>query len=305
MAGVAPTARAWWEQNSLQAYNHTGHGSLRSLCVRESKTSSSKMVILTVSGNPQYAISKEEIDKFKQCILRTVPVELQETLSIFLILQHAIPKQRTTFTEYHLHGPSHLQETIRIGEKEWIFCLSPSSFFQPNVHQTEQLYQRALDLASPSSDTIVFDLYCGTATLGICFSQKARHVVGVEINPDAVLDAQSNMATNQVSNMEIHCRDVQSFLLEKSLDVYGKGIPSLVIVDPPRPGLSPHALQSLANFSPNRILYISCNPLTQARDIDFLIRYGFCLKHVQPVDHFPHTPHIENICILDLLNDLK
>jgi 23S rRNA (uracil1939-C5)-methyltransferase len=181
---------------------------------------------------------------------------------------------------------------------ELTFKVSPTSFFQPNTLQAQELYSAALNLVSfPKRH--VLDLYAGTATLGMAMAARAERVTAIEINPHACFDAESNKELNGLSNVQILCGDVGKKLeeLKGSSDFIP---PDLIVVDPPRAGLDPAALEHLKQLRPNEILYVSCNPETQAANIQELIQAGYRLATIQPVDQFPHTPHIENIALLKL-----
>ena len=158
--------------------------------------------------------------------------------------------------------------------------------FQPNTRQAECLLQEATKTIEGG---VVFDLYCGTGSIGLFASRRAEKVIGVEIVPDSVKDAHDNIRENGVSNMEVHLGDVEKILSE--IDER----PETVIVDPPRVGLSMKTIETLISLRAKKIIYISCNPLTQFANI---CQLGYKLLSLQPVDQFPHTPHLENIALL-------
>ena len=176
------------------------------------------------------------------------------------------------------------------------FKISPTSFFQPNTFQAEKLYSEALSMITfPKRH--VFDLYAGTATLGMAIAACAEKVTAIELNPHACFDAESNKKLNQLTNLEILCGDVGEKLGELQRRP-GFVPPDLIIIDPPRVGLDPTALTHIKSLHPEEILYISCNPETQAANIKEICSWGYRLDKIQPVDQFPHTPHIENIALL-------
>jgi 23S rRNA (uracil1939-C5)-methyltransferase len=291
--------RSWWEKSSLQAYSFTKDtGHLRYLTIREGKNSKEKMVILTVSGSPLFTLSEEEIASFVQTVRSSVKDD--DHLSIYLRTQKIEKKKATVFIESHLFGLSHIQERFNLKEKNLFFNISPSSFFQPNTSQAEKLYTRALELSSLKNPNVtIFDLYCGTGTLGMAFSPYVKKVIGIELSSASVKDARENIKLNKIDNFDIFEGDVGKILtalLSKKDFTY----PELVIVDPPRSGLDPLALSQLKLLKPKKILYISCNPKTQAANISVLLSFGYKLKILQPVDQFPHTIHIENIGLLEL-----
>ncbi len=297
LAGV----RQWWNGAAdLRAYRHAAdEGHLRTLTLREAKKGKGKMVMLTVSGNPDFALKRQWIDTFVETIKKLTP---DPHLSIFLQIQQIGKGRPTQFFEMLLSGPDHITETLQIeafGEKHRLdFKISPTSFFQPNTAQAEVLYSVGLQALSDLSGARVFDLYCGGATIGLSAAKYAKEVVGIELNHHSVFDAGWNQEVNQIQNFSIHRGDVGA-VLEKLRQEPGFEPPDVVIVDPPRAGLDEKALGHLIEFAPKKILYISCNPKTQSQNVKALCLAGYTLKLIQPVDQFPHTIHIENICLLE------
>lgn len=295
-SSVVAQVRLWWKQSGLGAYRLDNTGSLRTLIVRQSLNTSDRLVMLTVSGSPEYALNKQQIKQFIQAILLTA--SKSERISIFLRIQQAIKGQPTQFFEMHLHGPDHMLERLNIDGKALTFKISPTSFFQPNPRQAEKLFSSALQsIQGPKKH--ILDLYAGTATLSIVFAKIADRVTAIELNPHAVFDAKVNKELNHIENLEIICGDVGQKIQELK-KTPGFIPPDLVIVDPPRTGLANKAIESLLELRPQEILYISCNPVTQASDIQLLMQKGYQLILLQPVDQFPHTVHIETIALLRL-----
>ena len=144
---------------------------------------------------------------------------------------------------------------------------------------------------------MAYDLYCGTGTLGICLAKQVKEVIGIELSPESSLDARENVKVNDLSNVTIRTGDVGQ-ILPVLLEERGKR-PDVVVVDPPRVGLEPKALQHILEVKAPKLTYISCNPATQAANLEVLIKGGYRLKAVQPVDQFPQTVHVENILILE------
>ncbi len=180
------------------------------------------------------------------------------------------------------------------------FSISPHSFFQVNPLQTEVLYQKALDLAEIDENTKVLDIYCGIGTISLCAAKQAKQVVGVEIVDKAIEDAKENADRNGIQNAEFYCgaaEDVVPRLIEK------KFRPDVVIIDPPRKGSDEKTLSAILEAKPKRIVYVSCNPATLARDARFLADGGYELKTATPVDMFPNTEHVE--CCLLLCREEK
>lgn len=285
--------RKWWETTSLDAYHPpSNRGALRTLTLREGKTTGDRMAMLTVSGNPEYALHKNDLAGFKALF--------DEKVSLFLRIQQAIKGQPTEFFELHLGGPESIREIVSISldsqkkMSEVHFAISPSAFFQPNTLSAIKLYRQALNLANLSSEDVVYDLYCGTGTLGLLAARFVKFVLGIELSPESSLDARENAKANKIDNIEILTGAVESLLAESGR----YPLPSVVLLDPPRAGLDPKAIAHLIALNPPKIVYISCNPDTQFRDIKELVSKGYCLSKLQPVDQFPQTPHIENIALL-------
>lgn len=295
---ILTAVRSWWERVDLAAYHPpSGKGTLRTLTLREGKKSQNKMILLTVSGDHDHFLNRAQLTSFKEAVLNALPKE--ENPSIFLSIHRAEKGQISTSYEMHLHGPTTLLETLEIQNRPFHFHISPASFFQPNAFQAETLFETALALAKPRPHMRIYDLYAGCGTLGMIFAPFVKKVMGIELCPYAVCDAQTNIKANHLTNCTMIRGDIGELLPEFELK------PDLAIVDPPRPGLTPSAIKNLIRLNPHAILYISCNPATQAGNISTLTQNGYHLLDIQPIDQFPHTPHIENICYLEKNNSLR
>ncbi len=191
-----------------------------------------------------------------------------------------------------LYGDGYVTERI-LGLS---FRISPKSFFQVNPVQTEVLYKKAIEFANLTGKERVIDAYCGTGTIGLIMSAHAKEVFGVEINKDAVKDAKTNAEINGVDNISFFAADSGDFM--DDLKRNGERV-DVVITDPPRAGCSGKFLSSLVALAPKRVVYISCNPETLARDLYTLRNGGYKVKKIQPVDMFPYTDHVETIVCLD------
>jgi 23S rRNA (uracil1939-C5)-methyltransferase len=284
-SSVLLAVRQFWQESGLPAfYPPKNSGILRNLTCREGKRTGEKMVILTVS---------EELSALHSANLVSAICKVIEPTSLFLRIQKTQRGVPTQFIDILLYGKPYIQEKMLYQEKSFSFRVSPSAFFQPNTLQAEKLYSLALAMADPSPSMIVYDLYCGTGTLGMFFSPFVKKVYGIESNPDAIANGRENLLDNHITNVSLHTglvEDILSTLPER---------PDLVIVDPPRCGLDPKTISYLQLLQAKKIVYISCNPKTQARDIESLSSYR--PTKIQPVDQFPHTVHIENIVLLDLI----
>lgn len=189
-------------------------------------------------------------------------------------------------------GPGCIYEKLR----DLSFKISPKSFFQTNTLQAIQLYDVAKEYAELSGNEIVYDLYCGTGTIGLYVHDKAKKVIGVEVIEDAITDARENAALNQVRNAEFFCGDVIKVCDDAFFSEHGR--PDVVIVDPPRAGLHEKLIVKLIEMQPSKIVYVSCNMATQARDLK-LLEAKYLVKRLQPVDMFPQTHHIE--CVAEMV----
>ncbi len=288
---VLQKIRAWWEASGLKAYHpHTDEGTLRYVTFREAIRTGQKMVILNVSGRAEFAPPKAQLAALVSAV--------GEPMSVFLRIHQTKKGTPTHFYEMHLGGPDHILETLQLQSGPLSFKISPASFFQPNTLQAEALYDAALDLLEPLAPTSIYDLYCGTGTLAMAAARRfGVPAVGIELSPQAVLDAQANCALNGISGCRFELGDVGQTLTRLSKES-GFLKPDVVIVDPPRAGLDALAICHLEALRPRAILYISCNPLTQAENVRDLERAGYRVVALQPVDQFPHTYHIENIALL-------
>jgi 23S rRNA (uracil1939-C5)-methyltransferase len=178
------------------------------------------------------------------------------------------------------------------------FHYGPMSFFQVNAEVAEKIFSTALEKSEFVNDGVVWDLYCGVGLAGILFSKKARKVIGIEILEEAVRYARLNAELNEVKNIEFHSGDVKKVIQAKNLLISSK--PDVIVCDPPRAGMEKKTIDFLLNAEPKEIIYISCNPATQARDLEMLSS-KYQPVFIQPYDMFPQTPHIENLCILKRL----
>ena len=175
------------------------------------------------------------------------------------------------------------------------FDISPQAFYQVNPPQAEKLYRKALEYAAPDARSLVLDLYCGAGTISLCLAKKAGHVIGAEIVPQAIENAARNAANNGITNAEFICADAG----QASEQFAARGLhPDVIVVDPPRKGMDERAIAAAASMQPERIVYVSCNPATLARDVLRLSEYGYVLKSATAVDMFPRTAHVETVVLL-------
>lgn len=263
-----------------------GTGFLRHVLVKRGFTSGEVMVVLV--GSSGYFPMKK---KFTAALLEKHP-------EITTVVLNINPKDTNLVLgekEEVLFGNGYIEDTLC----GCIFRISPKSFYQINPVQTEKLYGKAMELAELSENTSVLDAYCGIGTIGLVAAKTAGKVIGVELNRDAVKDAISNCKRNGMENARFYCADAGDFMQE--LAENGEKF-DVVFMDPPRSGSSKKFIDSLVASAPQRVVYISCNPETLARDLNMLTHKGYKVKKICPVDMFPHTNHIETVCLLSKLN---
>lgn len=288
--------RSFWEQTAIKAYHHgKNEGTLETLTMREGVFTGEKLIMLTVSGSPLHSLTGQDLKDFQEAIFAALG---RDNLSIFLQIVHRKKGVPTSFSEMHLYGKDHIKEKLTITypsheQQEFVFKISPSSFFQPNSRQAEKLFSAALAIVQNKKRKLILDLFCGTATLGILFSKMAEKVIGIEINPYAVFDGEVNIKENGIENIHLYKGDVAKVLPELAIKTV-----DLMILDPPRSGLGSACIQMALSCLPEEILYISCNPYTQVEDIKEFLKNGYELKALQGVDQFPHTAHLESIAYL-------
>lgn len=276
--------------SSLLAYDRKGQGDVRSLIVRQPPFSQEKMLILEVVAHGDSHIKKGQIDEFFKFMTSG-----DQTISCFLRIVQMIPKVPTQIYEMHLGGPLHIHEYLKIEDKTLKFKISPSAFFQPNSYAAELLFNEIARIVKSLHVKKVCDLFCGTGTISLCIAPYVDSCVGIELNPYAVFDALENKELNQVCNVTFIAQDASDYIKQTD-EVF-----DLVIVDPPRAGLGLKACKLLEKFQARYVLYVSCNPVTQAIDLKILKESGYQVSFMQPLDQFPHTNHVENIILLEKL----
>ena len=280
---IIGTIRRLLKNFKLRPYNEdTGRGFLRHVLVKRGFKSGQIMVVL-VTGTRDFPKKKD----FAATLLKIHP-------EITTVVQN-VNNQKTSMVLGNrsevLFGDGYITEQLG----DFSFRISPKAFYQINPIQTEVLYNTTLEFAGLTGKETVIDAYCGTGTIGIFASPKAKKVVGVELNPDAVKDARVNAKLNSAENTEFYNADAGEFLADAaaSNEKY-----DVVIMDPPRSGSTVKFLKSVVKLAPKTVVYVSCNPETLARDLMFLVRNGYKVKKIQPVDMFPHTNHVETVVLL-------
>ena len=281
---IIASVRALLKSFKLRPYNpYDGSGFFKHVLVRQGFQSGEIMVVLVTS-----TITFPAKNNFVKALLKEHP----DITTIVLNVNDHPYKMMLGPAEKTLYGKGYITDTL-CGRT---FKISPRSFYQVNPVQTELLYNKAVEMARLTGKEIVIDAYCGVGTIGIYCSAFVKQVIGAELNRDAVRDAIENAKQNQIKNIYFHCRDAGEFMQE--LKSSGEQI-DVVFTDPPRSGCSMEFLNALTALRPARIVYISCNPQTQQRDLRFLTQNGYAVKEIQPVDMFPHTNHVECVASLE------
>ena len=298
---------SYMKENGVSAYDEVGgKGQVRHILIRSGFTSGEVMICLVINGKGQ-GLSKE--DRF----LRNEKV-LLETLSKMdgvKSISVSINTEKTNVImgkEIHtLWGSNTITDVIHVRDmekegypftgQELTFAISPLSFYQVNPVQTEKLYSLALSYARLTGEETVWDLYCGIGTISLFLAAAAKKVYGVEIVPQAIEDAKANAVRNGITNAEFFVGKAEEVLPEK----YEKeGIyADVIVVDPPRKGCDNACLETMLKMAPKRIVYVSCDSATMARDVKILCEGGYELKRVRPVDQFAHTTHVETVCLME------
>ena len=273
----------------------TGYGLLRHVLVRRGFHSGEVMVVL-VLGSPVLPSKNHFVKALR---------ELHPEISTVIV---NVNDKRTSMVlgdkESVIYGKGYIEDTLC----GCTFRISPKSFYQVNPVQTELLYGKAIAYAALTGNETVVDAYCGTGTIGIIAAKSAKKVIGVELNRDAVRDAVKNAKCNNVKNIDFYNADAGQFMVEmaeyradaKAGEKNGADEVDVVFMDPPRAGSDEAFLSSVVTLAPKRVVYVSCNPETLARDLLYLTKHGYRAQECQPVDMFPWTKHVETVCQLVL-----
>ena len=273
---------AYANKQGISAYDEaTGKGLLRHIYVRKGWVSGQVLVCLVCNGR--------KLPKAEGLIeeLRAVPGFATLVLSV-----NTRPGNAVLGEEFiTLYGPGYIEDNLC----GLTFRLSPRSFYQVNHHQAQRLYEAAIAQAGITKEDLVLDLYCGVGTITLCMAKAAGKVIGVEVIEAAVQDARDNAKRNGIENAEFFCGDAG----KAALELEAKGvIPDVVVVDPPRKGLNADAIEAISKMAPRRIVYVSCDPATLARDVALLKEKGYSLKNAMAADLFPRCAHVESIVCL-------
>lgn len=269
-------------QNGLTLYNiRERHGLLRDLIFRNSNTGEWMLIV-------QFHYDEPDDDRKAHDLLQHIADRFPQITSLIYVDNQ---KGNDTIGDQELitfKGTDFIYETM----DDLKFKVGPKSFYQTNTDQAYHLYCVALDFAQLTGNELVYDLYTGTGTIANFVARSARKVVGIEYVPEAIEDAKVNSEINGIANTLFYAGDMKDILTPAFIREHGR--PDVIITDPPRAGMHPDVIKVIMEAAPSRIVYVSCNPATQARDLSMLDSM-YRVAHVQPVDMFPHTPHVENV----------
>ncbi len=280
-------------ENKLPFFNLvTQEGYLRILIIRTASTGENMVILQIAKDKPEWLNS----------LLDGLAKEFPQITSLNYVINN---KRNETFNDLPVHnyaGTPYIEESMLIeeGEPEKLtFRIGPKSFYQTNSLQAYELYKIARSYAGLTGNELVYDLYTGTGTIANFVAQQAKKVIGLEYVEAAIKDAKTNSSINNITNTDFYAGDIKDLLNDAFINTHGK--PDVIITDPPRAGMHQHVIDMLLKVAANKIVYISCNPATQARDLA-LLDDKYKVTKLQPVDMFPQTHHVENIALLELRN---
>ena len=279
---IADDFRAFISRRPHLVYGPQNRAGIRHLYLRYAGTSGDVMVCI-VAGKRHFSddelLYNSFIEKYPQVKTITVNVNPEDT--------NVILSEKT----YTVYGDGAITDTL-CGLR---FSLSPPSFYQVNRDQAERLYSKAREYAALTGGETLLDLYCGTGTIGLSMARDCRELIGVEIIPEAIADARENAARNGITNARFICGDAAQAAAELRRE---GAAPDVIVVDPPRKGLTPDLIATVAEMAPKRVVYVSCDPATLARDLKLFADHHYSAEEITPVDMFPRTAHVENVCLM-------
>lgn len=274
--------RSWINENEIQPYDRRADkGVLRHVGIRTNDKNQAMVILVTATN---YLPKSDEL-------IKLITSELNEVISIYHNINN-LPSAPTYGKKYHkLYGEDRLVDHL----EKFKFNISPSSFFQVNRIQAEILINKAIEYLDLEKEDEVFDIYCGIGTISLFIADKAKKVYGIESIKAAIDDAKENAFLNKKENADFIVGKAE----EEFPNLIAQGVRgNKVVVDPPRKGCEKEVLEAIVELSPEKIVYVSCNSTTMARDVKYLIENGYEVKEVQPVDMFPHTAHVETVVLM-------
>lgn len=280
---IIRTIRDMLKSFRIKTYDEdTGYGLLRHVLVRRGFSTDEIMVVLVI-GSPIFPSKNNFVKALRKKYpqITTVVLNVNDKKTSMVLGERDIV----------IYGKGYIRDTLC----GCTFRISPQSFYQVNPVQTEILYKTAIEYAGLGRKETVIDAYCGIGTIGLVAAKRAKNVIGVELNPDAVRDARINAKENKITNVRFYQGDAGDFM--ENMAENGEHA-DVVFMDPPRTGSDKKFMSSVIKLNPSRIVYISCGPETLARDLEYLTKHGYDVRKIQPVDMFSFTDHCENICLL-------
>ena len=280
---IIRTIRDMLKPFRIKTYDEdTGYGLLRHVLVRRGFSTDEIMVVLVI-GSPIFPSKNNFVKALRKKYpqITTVVLNVNDKKTSMVLGERDIV----------IYGKGYIRDTLC----GCTFRISPQSFYQVNPVQTEILYKTAIEYAGLGRKETVIDAYCGIGTIGLVAAKRAKNVIGVELNPDAVRDARINAKENKITNARFYQGDAGEFM--ENMAENGEHA-DVVFMDPPRTGSDKKFMSSVIKLNPSRIVYISCGPETLARDLEYLTKHGYDVRKIQPVDMFSFTDHCENICLL-------
>lgn len=280
---IIRTIRDMLKSFRIKTYDEdTGYGFLRHVLVRRGFSTDEIMVVLVI-GSPIFPSKNNFVKALRKKYpqITTVVLNVNDKKTSMVLGERDIV----------IYGKGYIRDTLC----GCTFRISPQSFYQVNPVQTEILYKTAIEYAGLGRKETVIDAYCGIGTIGLVAAKRAKNVIGVELNPDAVRDARINAKENKITNARFYQGDAGEFM--ENMAENGEHA-DVVFMDPPRTGSDKKFMSSVIKLNPSRIVYISCGPETLARDLEYLTKHGYDVRKIQPVDMFSFTDHCENICLL-------
>ena len=277
-------------ENNLNFFDLRGQkGLLRDIIIRNSNTGEWMVIV-------QFHYDQEGDEQKAKALLQHVADRFPQITALMYVNNQKCNDTIGDQDVMVFKGNDHIFETME-GLK---FKVGPKSFYQTNTDQAYLLYKVAREFAQLTGEEIVYDLYTGTGTIANFVAHKAKKVIGIEYVPEAIEDAKVNSQVNGIENTSFFAGDMKDILTDDFIAEHGR--PDVIITDPPRAGMHPDVISVIMKARPKRIVYVSCNPSTQARDLQ-LLDAEYKVVKVQPVDMFPHTPHVENVVLLELKNN--
>jgi 23S rRNA (uracil1939-C5)-methyltransferase len=280
--------KAFQSPYNFTPYQHSkNEGDLRNLTTKSNKLHPEKqnMIILEISQNADLQKTKQLMQEFIE--------QFPEITSTYIDQVHVQKGQRTTSTLHHLHGESHIKETLKVEDQTLTFNIGPHTFFQPNPSQAQKIYSLAAQEVPDQKDQIIYDLFSGTGTLGLSVAHRAKHIYGIDIEETSIQSAHQNQEQNNIQNATYITGDVF-----KDLPTQNWPKPDIIIVDPPRSGMHEKTVEFIDNLNPQKVIYVSCNIKTFSQNLQQFQALGWHLQKITPVDQFPHTRHLEIVTVI-------